>query len=126
MSETAIDLVIISFLCFAIYFHQHNIIKNVEVPQMLNTTKVSGRPLHSDEMVVETLWAIPLNDESQKCSDWAKNVATDSSKYSKNLPFCSFIYNPTLLKSYYSKCVFNFDNFLTVHYYKFFSCNSNF
>jgi hypothetical protein len=53
----------------------------------------------------------PLTPKAKKCSGWAENVTTDSSRYYKNFSFYPFIFYLALLKSYRIKCVFYFQNF---------------
>jgi hypothetical protein len=52
----------------------------------------------------------PLTPKTEKCSDYAENLTTYSSRYSKN--FYPFIFYLALLKSFRIKCVFNFQTFL--------------
>ncbi len=58
--------------------------------------------------------------KTEKCSDWAENLTTYSSRYSKNFYFYPFIFYLALLKSFRIKCVFNFQTFLTVLCYELF------
>ncbi len=62
----------------------------------------------------------PLTPKTEKCSDWAENLTTYSSRYFKNFSFYPFVFYLALLKSYRIKCVFNFQTFLTVLFYEFF------
>jgi hypothetical protein len=61
--------------------------------------------------------------KAEKCSDWTENLATDSSRYSKKLSIYPLIIYLTLLESNCVKCVFNFQTFLTVLFYKLFLKN---
>jgi hypothetical protein len=56
----------------------------------------------------------PLMTKAKKCSDWAKNLTTDSSRYSTNLSFQPHIFHLTLLENYHVKYVFNIQIFLIV------------
>jgi hypothetical protein len=69
---------------------------------------------------METATLNPLTPKTEKCSDWAENLTTYSSRYSKNFSLYLFIFYLALLKSYRIKCVFNFQTFLTVLFYEFF------